>query len=256
MRRRRTTTTWGERVGWAQSRAGRESVRFGAVLRTWDRTWSSGMPIRPATMATCCSGSAARSCAAAMASSIVGGSWRTRGGPENLGGLDLERTGGIMIGPYPITSSLCSGVEAELDCDMSVTPPAPNPGLTRDAPRRTRGHKVYLGEGPLWRRQGDLGGNPDHYAPVERLRAANAASNTIGPFGTSASVCPCGRGGRRVCVTDSLQPQSPAVHPGSFTCCWLRFNRELASPEPHSVRYSWGIAYVNTAIHVSGPEYS
>ena len=108
MRRRRTTTTWGERVGGAQSRAGRESVRFGALLRTWDRTWSSGTPIRPATMATCCSGSAARSYAAAMASSIVGGSWRTRGGPENLGGLDLERTGGNMIGPYPITSSLCS----------------------------------------------------------------------------------------------------------------------------------------------------
>ena len=29
-RRRRTTTTWGERVGWAQSRAGRESARFGS----------------------------------------------------------------------------------------------------------------------------------------------------------------------------------------------------------------------------------
>src|SRR3954452_9612594 len=73
-RRRRTTTTWGERVGGAQSRAGRESVRLGAALRTCRRTWSSGMPIRPAAMVTCCSGSAARSCAAATASSIVGGS--------------------------------------------------------------------------------------------------------------------------------------------------------------------------------------
>ena len=31
-------------------RGRREGARFGAALRTWCRTWSSGMPIRPAAM--------------------------------------------------------------------------------------------------------------------------------------------------------------------------------------------------------------
>jgi len=65
-------------------------------------------------MDTCCSTSLARSRATETASMTVGGSWRTRGGPEKRGGLGLICRSISHF--YPIQSIFCSAAWAGLGC--------------------------------------------------------------------------------------------------------------------------------------------